>query len=144
MEFRVLGPVEAHDGDASLPLGGAKQRALLAYLLIHRNQAVPVDTLLDLLWGDQPPETAQTALYGLVSNLRKLIEPDIRSASDSRVLVTQAPGYVLRLGPNQLDLDIFQTLLKSGSHALAEGDAATAARQLNDALALWRGPPSPM
>ena len=140
MEFRVLGPVEAYDGDASLPLGGTKQRALLGYLLIHRNEVVPVDTLVDLLWGETPPETAQTALYGLVSNLRKLLEPEIGSASASRVLVTQAPGYVLRLGADQVDLDSFQSLLKSGSRALADGDPSTAARQLTQALALWRGP----
>ena len=133
MEFLVLGPLEVRDGASPLPLGGAKQRAMLAILLLHRGQVVGTDALVDALWGERPPETAQTALHGLVSNLRKLLGQEL--------IVTQPPGYLVRLGSHRLDLDRFEALAQAGLRALEQGDASQAATSLGTALELWRGPP---
>jgi peptide/nickel transport system substrate-binding protein len=133
MEFLVLGPLEVRDGASPLPPGGAKQRALLAILLLHHGQVVATDALVDALWGERPPETAPTALHGLVSSLRKLLGPEL--------IVTQPPGYLVRLGSHRLDLDWFEALARTGLRALEEGDASKAAASLGAALELWRGPP---
>jgi YVTN family beta-propeller protein len=132
MEFRILGPLEVRDGVRSLPLAGAKQRALLALLLIHANHVLSRDRLIDELWGEEPPETAVQSLQVYVSRLRKLLP--------SETLLTRPPGYLLEIEPDELDLRRFEGLLGQGREALAAGDAERAARVLHDALALWRGP----
>jgi DNA-binding SARP family transcriptional activator/class 3 adenylate cyclase len=119
MEFRVLGPLEVWSGDALLDVGGAKQRALLAMLLLSANNVVSTERLIDALWEDGPPETAQKALHVHVSGLRKLLGRDR--------LVTREPGYLLRVEEDELDLDRFHVLSKEGRAA--------------EALALWRGAP---
>jgi YVTN family beta-propeller protein len=139
MEFRILGPLEIVDGERLLELRGSKKRALLAILLLHTNEVVSRERLLEDLWGDRRPETAATALHGYVSQLRKLLEPG--SNGDHRVLLTRPPGYELRLHPDQLDLERFQDLAEVGKRALAAGDASGAAARLREALALWRGRP---
>ncbi|CAA9480658.1 MAG: Transcriptional regulator, AfsR family, partial [uncultured Solirubrobacteraceae bacterium] len=141
LEFRVLGPLEVCDGDHRVALGGRKQRALLAILLLHANEVVSTDRLVDMLWGESPPQTALTALHGHVSQLRKLLEPDRGPGADPSLLVTHAPGYVLRIAPQQLDLERFKALLASAREASADGNRPEAAALLTDALALWRGPP---
>src|SRR5438045_7244672 len=103
MEFRVLGPLEVRDGDGSLPLAGAKQRALLALLLLHANRVVSRDRLIDQLWGDEPPETAVTTVQVYVSRLRKLLPPG--------TLVTRPPGYILAADPETVDLLRFERML---------------------------------
>ena len=128
----MLGPLEVWEGDESLPLGGAKQRALLALLLLNANRVVARDRLIDELWGEEPPATAVTTVQVYVSRLRKLLGED--------VLVTRPPGYVLAADPETIDLQRFARLLGEGREALAGGDAAHAARTLRDALDLWRGP----
>ena len=128
MEFRILGPLEVSDGERSIPLGGAKQRALLAVLLLHANEVVSTDRLIDDLWGAHPPETASTALQGYVSRLRKVL--------GAEALITQAPGYVLQVDSHDFDLDRFHALLDQAR----ESEAAVAAERLREALALWRGP----
>ena len=133
MEYRVLGPLEVLDGERSLPLAGAKQRALLALLLLHANQMLSRDRLIDDLWGEEPPETAVQSVHVYVSRLRKLLP--------SGTLVTRPPGYQLELEPDELDLRRFERLLAEGRKALARDDAGRASRVLHDALALWRGPP---
>jgi len=132
MDYRVLGPLEVRDGEESLPLAGAKQRALLALLLLHANRVLSRDRLIDELWGDQPPATAVQSLQVYISRLRKLLP--------EAALATRPPGYVLEVEPDDLDLRRFERLLGEGHEALAEGDAARAARMLHEALALWRGP----
>src|SRR5438105_1251870 len=119
MEFRILGPLEVVEDGRALALGGAKQRALLAALLLERNRVVPAERLIDALWDDEPTETAAKALQVYVSQLRKLLGPD-------RV-ETRAPGYRLRVDEGELDLERFERLV-------AAGDARAA-------LSLWRGPP---
>jgi DNA-binding SARP family transcriptional activator len=123
LEFRVLGPLEVSDDGRAIALGGQKQRALLALLLLHANEVLSRDHLIDELWQADPPETARTALQVHISQLRKAVGRE-------RIL-TQAPGYraVVELG--ELDLERFERLVGDA----ANGDA------LRQALALWRGPP---
>jgi DNA-binding SARP family transcriptional activator len=132
MDYRVLGPLEVRDGDRSLPLAGAKQRALLALLLVHANRVLARDRLIDELWGEHPPETAVASLQVYVSRLRKLLPAE--------TLLTRAAGYALELRDDELDLRRFERLLSDGRKALARDDPGRASRVLHDALALWRGP----
>jgi DNA-binding SARP family transcriptional activator len=120
-EFRILGPLEVLEDHRPIPLGGTRQRALLAILLTRANEVISTDRLIDDLWGEAPPRTALNTLQYYVSQLRKLLGADR--------IVTQPPGYVIRIGPDELDLERFE--------GLVEGGGAEGAR---DALALWRGP----
>ena len=129
MEFRILGPLQVLDEGRELPLGGAKQRALLAVLLLDPNRVVSRDRLIDELWHTDPPETAPTALQVYVSQLRKTLGRDL--------ILTQPPGYLIRVGDGELDLHRFERLVAS---ARAE-EPAQAARLLREGLALWRGAP---
>ncbi|HEY3238753.1 MAG TPA: BTAD domain-containing putative transcriptional regulator, partial [Acidimicrobiia bacterium] len=139
MEFRLLGNLEVTEGAAFLDVGGAKQRALLAILLLHVNQVVPTDRLADKLWGGEPPPGATATLQSYVSGLRRALEPG-RSAEDHRLIVTRRPGYVIQLGPDQLDVARFETLVAQASQALVRCDWARAASLSRHALELWRGP----
>ena len=141
IDFRILGPLEVWREGGSLPLGGLKQRSLLALLLLQANQVVSTDRLVHELWGDEPPGTAVTALHGYVSQLRKLIEPERAAGAESRVLVTRAPGYVLNVLPGQLDLDRFEASVRRAREELVSGRPEPAARDLREAFALWRGAP---
>jgi DNA-binding SARP family transcriptional activator len=132
VEFRVLGPVDALDGGRAVPLPAGKALALLRILLLNRNRVVGADALIDELWGDDPPETATKALHGHVSQLRKALGAD-------RV-ITKPPGYSMRVEEDELDLDRFDKLVREAREALAAGDAKAASRDLERALALWRGP----
>ncbi len=130
MEFRILGPLEAADGNRMLELGGASQRALLALLLLHANEVVSSDRLLDELWAETPSSGA-TALQVRVSQLRKTLD---RRADR---LETKPPGYILRLERDELDLERFSRLVEEADGA----EPAVAAARLREALSLWRGPP---
>ena len=110
MDFRILGPLEVVEQGRPLPLGGAKQRTLLALLLTRANEVVSSDRLIDELWGAQPPPTAANALHYHVSQLRKALAPH-------EVIVTQEPGYLIRVGPDDLDLLRFETLVRGGAVA---------------------------
>ncbi len=101
MEFRILGPLEVADGDATVALGGMKQRALLAILLLNANEVVSADRLIDELWGERAPESGRSALQVRVSQLRKAL-----GAGGSQLL-TRSPGYVLSLDREQLDVAAF-------------------------------------
>ena len=133
MDFRILGPLEVWDGDRELSLGGGKQRALLALLLIHPNESLSTDRLIDELWDEQPPQTAGKALHNYVSQLRRML-------GDDR-LQTQPRGYALRVRPGELDVDGFRQQFEEGRRAQAAGDPERAALLLREALALWRGSP---
>jgi DNA-binding SARP family transcriptional activator len=119
LEFRVLGPLEVLSDGRVLTLGGKKQRAVLALLLLGANRVVPTESLIDGVWEEEPPETAQKALQVYVSQLRKLLGRE-------RV-ETKPSGYLLRVAEGELDLDRFQEL--------------RAERRSAEALFLWRGPP---
>ena len=133
MDFRILGPLDVHDGDRQLALGGVRQRALLGLLLVHANEVVSSDRLVDALWGEAGLGEGSKALQVAVSRLRKVIGPE--------VLLTRAPGYELRVEPGELDLHRFERLVAQGRSALAGGDAAAASQTMGEALELWRGPP---
>ena len=128
MEFRILGPIEAHDGERVLDLGGAKRRGLLALLLLDRNRVVSIERLVDGLWGDAPPASAHASLQNHLGRLRREL---------GERLVTQPPGYLLRVGDGELDLDRFQRLVDDAARA----EPAVASAGLAEALALWRGLP---
>jgi DNA-binding SARP family transcriptional activator len=132
MEFRILGPLEAWDAGREVALGGPKPRALLAALLLRPNEVVPTYRLIDELWGDDSPEDADAALRVNVSRLRRAL------ASDA--LTTRPPGYLLRVEPGALDLQLFERLAEEGRSMLARGLAADASVRLGEALSLWRGP----
>jgi DNA-binding SARP family transcriptional activator/tetratricopeptide (TPR) repeat protein len=119
MEFRLLGPLEVLDEGRALEVRGVKQRALLAVLLLERNRPVSIERLVDALWDEAPTETARKALQVYVSQLRKLVGKDR--------LETRAPGYVLRVEQEELDLERFERLREEG--------------RLHEALGLWRGEP---
>jgi DNA-binding SARP family transcriptional activator/streptogramin lyase len=141
MEFRILGLLDVREGGRALALGGPKQRALLAVLLLHANEAVSSGRLIDQLWGDQPPESATKALHFYVSQLRRVLEPDRPLGTPGRVLVTRGSGYELRTDPEQIDLHRFERLLLDAQAAREAGDHPTASGALRQALGLWRGPP---
>jgi DNA-binding SARP family transcriptional activator len=133
MDYRILGPLEALDGERQLPLGGARQRAVLALLLLHGNQTLTRDVIVDELWGEHAPPTAAKVLQNCVSALRKeLPRETIRTVSGA---------YALALGPDELDRDLFQRLLADGRAALASGEHREASELIRSALALWRGAP---
>jgi DNA-binding SARP family transcriptional activator len=133
LDFRILGPLEVRADGTPLALGGAKQRAVLAVLLLDAGQVVSRDRLIDALWGQAPPPTARHTLEAYVSRLRKLL-------GDGRLL-TRTPGYVLRVEPGAVDLDRFEQLLTAGRGALHERRFGAAAETLREADELWRGPP---
>ena len=140
MDFKVLGPLEVADGGAArINLGAPLQRAVLAVLLVHLNEVVPIDRLIDELWGDTPPNAATASLQAYVSNLRRVLEPNRPPRTPATVLVTEAPGYVLRVPPVQLDAVRFEDLAIAGRQALEAGDGRGALNLLDRALGLWRG-----
>jgi DNA-binding SARP family transcriptional activator/DNA-binding beta-propeller fold protein YncE len=140
LEFRVLGPLQVATNGTSLPLGGAKQRAVLVLLLLHANEVVPTDRLIDELWGDSPPESAANIVQGYVSHLRKALEPG-RRRGEHELLISHPRGYALQIGKGQLDAERCSGLIEQGRRRLSEGDPGAAAECLRAALALWRGPP---
>jgi DNA-binding SARP family transcriptional activator len=131
MQFRILGPLEVSSAGGEVSLGGPKPRALLAVLLLHANEVVPADRLIDQLWGEDSPDDAAAALRVNVSRLRKALPQD--------VLATRSPGYLVRVEPDALDLHRFERLVDEGRSLLARGLAADASDRLRAALSLWRG-----
>jgi DNA-binding SARP family transcriptional activator len=131
VEFRILGPLEVADDGRLLPLGGSSQRALLALLLLHANEVVSSDVLLHELWAGEPPASGVTALQVRVSQLRKALG---RAAER---LETRPPGYLFRVGRDELDLERFSRLVEEVDGA----EPAVAVERLREALALWRGQP---
>lgn len=132
MEFRILGSLEVEESGRLIAFGGPKQRTLLAVLLLTPNRAVSVDRLADAVWGGEPPAEAANALQYHVSQLRKRLGAGAE-------IVTQEPGYLIRLDSEQLDLFVFERLVSEADGA----DPDRASRLLTTALALWRGEPLP-
>src|SRR5262249_32091238 len=122
MDFRILGPLEAWDGDRQLDLGGAKRRAVLALLVLHANEVVGSDRLIDQLWGEKAPRNAAAALHTHVSRLRKELGVE--------VVVTRAWGYVLRTEAGAIDLERFERDVADGENL----PARERAEKLRDAL----------
>jgi DNA-binding SARP family transcriptional activator/tetratricopeptide (TPR) repeat protein len=139
VEFRLLGPLEVLRDGRPVALGGRKPRALLAILLLHANEVVSADRLIDGLWGASPPGAAGNTLQAHVSQLRKALGGKEDAPPNGRIL-TQRPGYVIQVHPDELDLARFEHLIDRGRRALAGGELDVAARLLREALRLWRGP----
>ncbi|MFI6101479.1 BTAD domain-containing putative transcriptional regulator [Lentzea sp. NPDC051213] len=140
MRFHLLGSLEVLDDDMPVPLGGVKQRAALGFLLLHANRVVATSKLLQALWSRDVPPTARKMLQNAVSGLRGVLTPHGSGPEGSALLLTHAPGYLLRVDPNSLDLSRFQQLTEQGRNELSTGNWPAAAKVLRKALSLWRGP----
>jgi DNA-binding SARP family transcriptional activator/Flp pilus assembly protein TadD len=133
LEFRVLGRVEAWAAGAPIPLGHAKQRAVLAALLLYPNQLASIDQLIDRVWGEAPPASARETLYGYVSSLRR----QLRAMPPERVSIVHRGGYALQIDPALVDLHRFRTLVEQARTRTDPGRAALR----RDAVRLWQGAP---
>jgi DNA-binding SARP family transcriptional activator len=129
MEFRVLGSLEVHAGGEPLALGGRKQRGVLALLLLHANQVVSTDRLIDELWGERPPRTVEAYIQNCISRLRRVLGRE--------VIETRPPGYLLHVDPQDVDALRFEHAVEEASR-LGPPERAAA---LREALEYWRGPP---
>jgi DNA-binding SARP family transcriptional activator len=129
VEYAILGPLEARENQEPIPLGGPKQRALLAMLLLEAGRVVPLDRLVDALWEGNPPPTAVASLQNFVAQLRKALGPE--------AIETRQPGYLVRLGPEQLDLARVRSLVD----AARASEPVRRAALLDEALGLWRAEP---
>jgi DNA-binding SARP family transcriptional activator len=136
MDFRILGPTEVLDAGRRLPLPGGRGRAVLALLVLHAGEPVSADRLIDELWGEGPPPTARTVVHGLVSRLRRVLEPGRGKARPGALLQTLGSGYRLGIDPDAVDAHRFKRLIDEARGAPGEVRAA----KLSAALALWRGP----
>ncbi len=135
MDLRVLGPVEVTDGATTVPIGGPRQRLVLALLILRVGETVSTDRLVDDVWGDDPPDAARRTVQAYVSNLRKTLEA-IRPGT----LIARSPGYVLTVDDEAIDARRFEQSLTLGTRLL-ETNPAQAASVLGEGLALWRGAP---
>ncbi|ANS66246.1 transcriptional regulator [Streptomyces lincolnensis] len=133
MRYRILGITQAEDVHGTgIPVGGPRLRALLTALALRPGRVTPPGTLIDEVWADAPPQDAPAALQALVGRLRRTVGKDV---------IDSVPGgYRLAATADDVDLHVFERLVRHGTAALARGDARAAARDLADALALWRGP----
>ncbi len=136
LHLHVLGELTATRDDAVVDLGGRRQRAVLAALVMQRDQVVPADRLVDCLWGDRPPANAHGALQAYVSHLRRRLEPGASARQRDGVVARAGPGYVLRLPTDAVDAWAFEAAVESAA-GLAPSEAVCA---LDSALRLWRGP----
>ncbi|WP_338698073.1 BTAD domain-containing putative transcriptional regulator [Streptomyces sp. Q6] len=132
MQYTILGTTQAHDDGTPVPVGGPRLRALLASLALHVPHAAPTDALIDDVWADDPPADAPAALQALVGRLRRALGKD--------AITSQAGGYRLAATRDDIDLYVFERLVREGTAALGADDPETAARTLREALALWQGP----
>jgi YVTN family beta-propeller protein len=141
MDYRILGPLAVYDEQRrAVELGGRQQRLVFAALLLHRNEVVSVDRLIDVLWGERAPTNAVKNVQVHLSRLRRALEFD-GSEPKKEVVRTRTSGYVLEVTPGEVDADRFERLVDEGRRALAAADPEHAATLLQEALALWRGPP---
>jgi WD40 repeat protein/DNA-binding SARP family transcriptional activator len=138
LEFRILGPLVVRVDGTPVSIGGPKQRALLALLLLSANRVVSRERLIEELFADESVNSADHALRNRVSRLRKVLSP---AAADEPRLVARAPGYLLRVGPGELDLERFERLVVDGREALAAGDPGAAADAFRAAERFWEGRP---
>lgn len=140
MEFRVLGSVEVRVDERAVVLPGGRARAVLAMLILHANEVVSADRLIEALWPGDPPGTVRAQIHNLVSSLRRALAGACPpGAPTNKVLVTGGMGYELRVEPGRSDLGLFHTLVTEARVASASGDRTAAAEGYRRALALWRG-----
>src|SRR3954468_4092912 len=137
--FRILGPLEVERDGREVASGGRQQRQLLALLLIHANQRVSTDRLVEELWGEPPPARAVKRLQVMVTRLRRALDVHASGADGEGPLRTVAGGYLLAVAPGALDREVFEARVAAGRRELESGDPAQAAAIVREALALWRG-----
>ena len=135
VDYRILGSLEVASDGTIADLGAPKQRALLAILLLHANEVVPVDRLIDLLWPDHPPRQAAHAIQVYVSELRRILQ----ASTDADVIAWRSPGYVLSVDPERIDVSRVERLVGEATRASESGDAVGARATLAEARAQWRG-----
>jgi DNA-binding SARP family transcriptional activator len=140
MDFRILGPLEVLEGGRAVALGGSKQRALLALLLLHANETLSTDRLIDELWGERPAANAAKTVQVQISRLRRALASEAGDPS-AGVVVTRGRGYELTLDPDRLDSQRFERLMAEGRSELAANRPERAVAALEGALSLWRGAP---
>ncbi|WP_020664875.1 BTAD domain-containing putative transcriptional regulator [Amycolatopsis benzoatilytica] len=140
-EIQLLGPVRAWLGDRQLDLGSAHRRTVFAVLALAANRTVSREALIDAVWGDSPPASAQGSIYTYVSGLRRVLEPGRRKGAESRLIASTGSGYSLCVDPDQIDVHRFSALRDLGHRLLAEGRPAEARTQFDAALAEWDGAP---
>ena len=134
MQFRILGTLDAEVDGVPIDLGPPKQRSLLAVLLLHLNEVVPTEQLIDLVWSEGAPRTAPHSVQIYVSNLRKVLGPN------GATILTKPPGYLLDVDPDRVDAYRFERDMDAALAAIAESRLSAGADQLRAALGLWRGP----
>jgi DNA-binding winged helix-turn-helix (wHTH) protein len=137
-EFGILGPLEVSRSGQAVPLGGPRQRAVLALLLLEANRVVSMDRLAEDVWGGHPPEGWATTLQTYVFHLRRALDPGRARGAAGDVLVTRGRGYLLRMSREHLDAAVFQDGFTAGRAALDAGRYDEAAGTLRQALGLWR------
>jgi SARP family transcriptional regulator, regulator of embCAB operon len=138
LRFGLLGPLQMSANGTDLPLGAAKQRAVLAMLLINRNRTVPIDSLIDAAWQQQPPPEARGSLHAHVSRLRRLMSS--AGVDPAAVLASAQPGYRLNVPEEACDLGRFTIEQRAGIEAVTAGRFEQTSGHLSAALAEWRGP----
>ena len=136
MRFGLLGPVTAERDGAQIAITAPSQRTVLAVLLLDANTAVSADRLVEALWGERPPASANASLYNHVMRLRRLLGDE-----GGQLIRVASPGYLIRIEPGDLDLHAFTDLCAAGAAAVRSRQWAKAAEDLAEALALWRGEP---
>lgn len=140
MRFLVLGPLEVMaEGGDPLPIAGSKERTVLAFLLARGGRVVSVDDLIEELWGEHPPRTAEKTLGSYVSRLRRALRPGQSPGSNHDVIVSRGAGYALERAGHVIDALSFEQLASDGHRLLAAGHPSEADRLLEEALGLWRG-----
>src|SRR5438270_1618572 len=127
--------------DAELALGWPRQRAVLAALVLRAGQVVSRDELIDAVWGADPPVTAVNTLHAYITGLRKILEPGRRIREPGRLLASVGSGYLLRLGPGQLDIEAAERHIEEARRAKAAGDLPAAVTAMEAAAGFWRGIP---
>ncbi|MGW0535650.1 AfsR/SARP family transcriptional regulator [Streptomyces sp. NPDC003032] len=141
LSFHILGPLGVRSTDGPLPLGPARQRAVLCALLLAPGQVVNAERLAEAVWPTGPPGNVLASLHSYVSRLRRQLEPDCPPRGRDRILRREPHGYLLDVARQRVDICRFENLLRDGRQHLREGRFAEASRLLEDSLELWRGAP---
>jgi DNA-binding SARP family transcriptional activator len=141
LRFQVLGPLDVVVDGTRLALGGTKQRIVLALLLLEANHVVSADRLVDAVWGEDASDRSPGTLHVYLSNLRKVLEPASSALGVDSIIVTQRPGYVLRVEPSAVDALVFEEAVAAARRAAEGGRHAIAAARFREALELWHGTP---
>jgi DNA-binding SARP family transcriptional activator len=139
LRFEILGPVRAIRGNDEIDLGPAKQRAVLAVLLLSPGRAVTTSQIVDAVWGEEPPENGANVVQKYIAGLRRVLDPDRSPRTPGELLALTPAGYLLHIGAGALDVEQFRAGLDRAATERAEGRLTDASRTLRHALGLWRG-----